>query len=91
MTDLEQKSEKVLAKLTKIIVNMTLLDDMFSIETPRFVFLHKKSNVSILQFDMDIENNTFHLNYNSSQIYDTKQITLRVNVFDLFLFFFKWQ
>ena len=86
VTDLEQKSEKVLTKLTKIILNMTQLEDMFSIETPRFVFLHKKSNVSILQFDMDIENNTFHLNYNS-QIYDTKQIKLRVNVFDLFLFF----
>jgi hypothetical protein len=86
VTDLEQKSEKVLAKLTKIIVSMTQLEDIFTIETPRFVFHHKKSNVSILQFDMDIENNTFHLNYNS-QIYDTKQITLRVNVFDLFLFF----
>ena len=84
MTDLEQKSEKVLAKLTKIIVNMTQLKDIFSIETPRFVFLHKKSNVSSLALDMDVENNTFQLNFNS-HIYDTKQITLRVNVFDLFL------
>ncbi len=94
MADLEQKSEKVLAKLTKIILNMTQLEDMFSIETPRFMLLHKKSKISSLQFDMDIENNTFqlpgffNLTTNNKQINNINQITLRVNVFYLFLFVF---
>ena len=94
MTDLEQKSEKVLEKLTKIILNMTQLEDMFSIETPRFILIHNKSKISSFQFDMDIENNTFQLpgffNFttNNKQINDINQITLRVNVFFIYFCFF---
>jgi hypothetical protein len=85
VTDLEQKTEKVLAKLTKIIFNMTQLEDVFSIETPTFILVHKKSNISSLTFDMEIENNAFepHEFFNftndKNQINDTKQITLQVN------------
>jgi len=54
VTDLEQKTEKVLAKFTKIILNMTQLEDMFSIETPTFILVHKKSNISSFPIDMEI-------------------------------------
>ena len=85
MTDLEQKSEKVLAKLTKIISNMTQLEDMFSIQTPMFILIHKKSNISSLSFEMEIENNTFqlpdlfYLINNKNKINDSNLITLKVN------------
>ena len=87
MTDLEQKTEKVLAKLTKIILNMTQSEDMFSIETPTFMLVHKKSNVSSFPFDMEIENNTFQLSsfFNltngNNQTNQSKIITLKVNNF----------
>jgi hypothetical protein len=89
VTDLEQKTEKVLAKFTKIILNMTQLEDMFSIETPTFMLVHKKSNVSSFPFDMDIEKNTFQLSsfFNltngNNQTNQTKIITLKVYHFIL--------
>jgi hypothetical protein len=65
---------------------MTQLEDTFSIETPRCMVIHKKSNVSSLPFDMEIENNTFKLpgffNLINKQINDTNLITLKVNNFD---------
>ena len=88
MTDLEQKTEKVLAKFTKIILNMTQLEDMFSIETPTFVLVHKKSNISSFPFDMEIEKNTFRLSSflnltnGNNQTNQTKQVTLEVNNFN---------
>ncbi len=88
MTDLEQKTEKVLTKFTKIILNMTQLEDMFSIETPTFVLVHKKSNISSFPFDMEIEKNTFRLSSflnltnGNNQTNQTKQVTLKVNNFN---------
>jgi hypothetical protein len=89
VTDSEQKTEKVLAKLTKIILNMTQLEDMFSIETPTFLLVHKKSNVSSLPIDMRIENNSFqlpvslNLTNKNNRTNQTKIITLKVNDFNL--------
>jgi hypothetical protein len=88
VTDLEQKTEKVLTKFTKIILNMTQLEDMFSIETPTFVLVHKKSNISSFPFDMEIEKNTFRLSSflnltnGNNQTNQTKQVTLKVNNFN---------
>ena len=90
MTDLEQKTEKVLAKFTKIILNMTQLEDIFSIETPAFMLVHKKSNISYFPFDMQIENNSFkmprfsNLTNGNNQTNQTKQITLKVKDFNYF-------
>jgi hypothetical protein len=87
VTDLEQKTEKVLAKFTKIILNMTQLEDMFSIETPTFILVHKKSNISSFPFNMQIENNSFQLprfsilTIRNNQTNQTKQITLKVKDF----------
>ena len=84
VTDLEQKTEKVLAKFTKIIFNMTQLEDIFSIETPAFMLVHKKSNISSFPFDMEIENNSFklpkfsNLTNSNNQTNQTKQIILKV-------------
>jgi len=84
VTDLEQKTEKVLAKFTKIILNMTQLEDMFSVETPTFILVHKKSNISSFPFNMQIENNSFQLprfsilTIRNNQTNQTKQITLKV-------------
>jgi hypothetical protein len=84
VTDSEQKSEKVLEKLTKLISNMTQLEDMFSIETPTFILVHKKSNITTLPFNMKFKNNTiqlpdlFNLINNNNQINITEQITLKV-------------
>ena len=91
MTDLEQKSEKALAILTKIIMNMTQLEDIYLFETSEFILIHKKSNVSSLPLDMEIENNTFQLPGlinlidNKNKINETNQIMLKVNL--LFIFF----
>jgi hypothetical protein len=88
VADLEQKTEKVLEKFTKIIMNMTQLEDMFSIETPTFILVHKKSNISSLPFDMGIENNSFqlpifsNLTNNKNQTNQTQEITLKVNDFN---------
>jgi hypothetical protein len=90
VTDLEQKTENVLAKFTKIILNMTQLEDMFSIETPTFILVHKKSNISSFPFDMEIESNSFklprfsNLTIRNNQTNQTKQITLKVNDFYYF-------
>jgi hypothetical protein len=90
VTDLEQKNEKVLALFTKIILNMTQLEDMISIETPTFLLIYKKINSSSLQLDMMIEKNTFQLPElvnlisNNSQINDNNLILLKVNLFDHF-------
>ncbi len=89
MTDSETKSERVLKKLTKIILTQTQLKDMISIETPTFILVHKKTNVSSLPFDMEIDKNTFqlpgffNLTTNNKQINATNQITLKVNDFIL--------
>ncbi len=91
MTDLEQKSEKALAILTKIIMNMTQLEDIYSFETSEFILIHKKSNVPSLPLDMEIENNTLQLPGlinlidNKNKINETNQIMLKVNI--LFMFF----
>jgi len=88
VTDLEQKTEKVLAKFTKIILNMTQLEDMFSIETPTFILVHKKSNITSFSFDMEIEKNKFqqssffNLTNGNNQTNQTKQVTLKVNNFN---------
>jgi hypothetical protein len=73
---------------------ITQLEDTFSIETPTFLLVHKKSNVSLtIPFDMEIENNLFQLpgflNLISSknQKNDANLITLKVNDFDLFVNF----
>ena len=85
VTDLEEKTDKVLEKLSKIILNMTQLEDMFSIETPRFRLVHKNSNISSFPFNMEIENNSFklsglfNLTENHKKINETNQITLKVN------------
>jgi hypothetical protein len=85
VTDSEQKTEKVLAKLNKIFSNMTLLEEKFSIETPRLMVVHKKSNVSSFSFDMEIENNSFKMVGSFNLINDKnllnniKQLTLKVN------------
>jgi len=101
VTDSEQKSEKVLEKLTKLISNMTQLEDMFSIETPTFILVHKKSNITTLPFNMEFKNNTiqlpdlFNLINNNNQINETKQITLKVydkiefELLIIFLIFYK--
>jgi hypothetical protein len=87
VTDLEQKSEKALAILAKIIMNMTQLEDIYLIETSEFILIHKKSNVSSLPLDIEIENNTFQLPGlinlidNKNKINDTNQIMLKVNLF----------
>jgi hypothetical protein len=92
VTDLEQKSEKVLSKLTKIISNMTQLKEMISIETPTFILIHKKINISSMPFFMFIENNSFqlpgffNLTNNENQINRIKQITLKVNILFKYLF-----
>ena len=100
MTDSEQKSEKILEKLTRLISNMTQLEDMFSIETPTFILVHKKSNITTLPFKMEFKNNTiqlpdlFNLINNNNQN-ETKQITLKVydkiefELLIIFLIFFK--
>ena len=70
---------------------MAQLEDMFSIETPTFILVHKKSNKS---YDMKIENNSFqlpglfNLTNNKSQINETKLIMLKVNDLKYFCFFF---
>jgi hypothetical protein len=69
---------------------MAQLEDMFSIETPTFILVHKKSNISN---DMKIENNSFqlpgfNLTNNKSQINETKLIMLKVNDLKYFCFFF---
>ena len=85
VTDLEEKTDKVLDKLSKIILNMTQLEDMFSIETPRFRLVYKNSNVSSFPFNMEIENNSIklsgllNLTKNHKKINETNQITLKVN------------
>jgi len=90
VTDLEQKSEKALAILIKIIVNMTQLGDIYLFETSEFILIYKKSNVSSLPLDMEIENNTFQLPGlinlidNKNKINDTNQIMLKVNIFFTF-------
>ena len=92
MTDLEQKSEKVLAILTKIIMNMTQLEDIYLFETSEFILIHKKSNVSSSLLDMEIENNTFQLPSlinlidNKNKINDTNQIMLKVSFLIISLF-----
>jgi hypothetical protein len=71
---------------------MTQLENMFSIETPTFKVVHKKSNVSSLPFIMEIDNNTFQLSSllnlinNKNQINYNNLITLKVN--DLILITF---
>jgi hypothetical protein len=87
VTDLEEKTEKVLVKLTSIFLNMTQLEDIFSIETPTFMLLYKKSNVPSLPFNIiSIENNSiclpgfFNLTINKNQTNIKKQITLKVNI-----------
>ena len=85
VTDLEEKTDKVLEKLSKIILNMTQLEDMFSIETPRFRLVYKNSYVSSFPFNMEIENNSiklsglFNLTKHHKKINETNQITLKVN------------
>ena len=63
---------------------MTQFEDMFSIETPTLILVHKKSNITTLPFNMEFKNNTiqlpdlFNLINNNNQINETKQITLKV-------------
>jgi hypothetical protein len=87
VTDLEEKTEIVLAKLTSIFLNMTQLEDMFSIETPTFRLVYKKTNFSSLPFkNMSSENNSICLpgfiNFalNNYQANFDKQMTLKVNI-----------
>ena len=101
MTDSEQKSEKVLEKLTKLISNMTQLENIFSIETPTFILVHIKSNTTTFQFNMQIEKNSFQLPdlfnliNNNNKINETKQITIKVydkiefELLIIFLIFYK--
>ncbi len=92
MTDLEQKSEKVLAILTKIIINMTQLEDIYLFETSEFILIHKKLNVTYLPLDIEIENNTFQLPSlinlidNKNKINETNQIMLKVSFLFISLF-----
>ena len=87
MTDLEEKTEKVLAKLTSIFLNMTQLEDVFLIETPTFMLVYKIANISSLSFkNMSIENNSiclpgfFNFTCNKSQTNLNKQMILKVNI-----------
>ncbi len=65
---------------------MTQLEEMISIETPTFILIHKKINISSMPFVMFIENNSFqlpgfvNLTNNENQINQTKQIILKVNI-----------
>jgi len=73
---------------------MTQWEDMFSIESPTFKIVHKKSNISSLPFSMEIENNRFQLPSllnlinNNNQIDDSTLITLKVKCFILIKFDF---
>ncbi len=87
MTDLEEKTEIVLVKLTSIFLNMTQLEDVFLIETPTFMLVYKIANISSLSFkNMRIENNSICLpgfinfTLNKNQANFDKQMTLKVNI-----------
>ena len=84
MTDLEEKTEKVLVKLTSIFLNMINLEDNFSIKTPTFMLIFKKSSLPFV--NMSIEKNSLclpgflNLTKNKSQTNLNKQIIIKVNI-----------
>ena len=87
MTNLEEKTEKVLVKLTAIFLNMTQLEDIFSIETPTFMLVYKIANISSFPYEnMSIENNLlclpgfFNFTWNKNLTNSNKQMTLKVNI-----------
>ena len=61
IVDLEQKSEKILALLIKMILNITQLDEKIEIKTPSFMLLLVKTNSTSLPAEINISNNKFIL------------------------------
>ena len=66
-------------------MNMTNFGDMFSIETPTFILVHKILNASSLPFNMEIEKNVFklpgffNLKNRKNQTSNKRLIMLKVN------------
>lgn len=85
VTDLEEKSERILEKLTQIFSSLSNLEETFSIETPSFQLVHKKVNSSALPINMSIESSSidlpgfFNLTNDKNQTNYGKIVTLRVN------------